>query len=130
MRGIQCKMRAVESGRRRRDSWRLPDETRGIGETKRGERLRSRGSALAERSSVVRARRYLIVLSVSEILCSTPDTQAIIVVSELPSMESCSIRVSFESRYGTCSRALTGSATAKINLLPACLAQADTHRPR
>ena len=40
---------------------------------------------------------YLIVLKDSSWFCSAGETQAIIVVLELPPSESCSIRVSLES---------------------------------
>lgn len=45
-------------------------------------------------------------------LYSIGETHAIIVVKAFPPMESCSIRVSLESRYGICPRAFDGSATA------------------
>ena len=44
---------------------------------------------------------YLSVLSVSSRSASPGDTHASIIVFELPPSESCSSRVSFESRYGT-----------------------------
>ena len=45
---------------------------------------------------------YLSVLSVSSRLASAGDMHAIMHVRELPPSESCSSRVSLESRYGTC----------------------------
>ena len=45
---------------------------------------------------------YLSVFSVSSRSASEGETLAIISVFELPPSESCSSRVSFESRYGTC----------------------------